>query len=360
MSWQQADVTEKSDQPSYPLLHLFYHISLESDLFRCQAEAKKPFFEPNLEKIGQFRSMHPAAQYFFLLETYLQHCDVESLDPSRRFSFVFLLAGSLSLLSQAEAGKEVEIRTNPKNPFWSLSWNMGFHGLYFEYFGLWSAKQEKKDKSWSKAMIYFESLTLTPFGKYLFETLVGKKLISGEESEEEDLYFDETKLFQIPGRLHEYFVDKFPAHVFSGMLPVVEEVVFRDGVYVCKVSLHYQSGIWRKVALAARHTLEDLHFIIQEAFRFDDDHLYSFYLHPKNDRRDVYHHPEFEAPGADEAKIGALGLLPGRKFRYLFDFGDSWQFDIVLEEIREGEKVPKEPKILEEHGKAPKQYRDWE
>ncbi len=144
------------------------------------------------------------------------------------------------------------------------------------------------------------------------------------------------------------------------MLPVAEEIVFRDGVYIFKISLHYEPDIWRKVTLSARHTLEDLHLVIQEAFRFDDDHLYSFYLHPRNERRDVYHHPEFEPPYADEAVIGDLGLSPGRKFRYLFDFGDSWMFDIVLEEIREGEKAPKEPKVLEEHGKAPEQYPEWE
>jgi hypothetical protein len=361
MSWQAAEVTEKSDQPLYPLLNLFYHLSLESDLFRLNAEAKTPFFEPNLEKIRQFRAMPPAAQYFFLLETYLQHCDVESLDPNRHFGLPFQLLQQLPLLALTKPGEVVKVRGNHNNPFSELAWTLGYHGLYFEYFGLWQTELEPRGKEWSKTWVKFESLALTSFGKFFLETLFGKKAFqTGDDDGEEYFLMDETRLFCLTGRLHEYFSDSFPAQTFSNVLPVAEETVFRDGVYVFKVSLHYQPGMWRKVALAARHTLQDLHFIIQEAFEFDDDHLYSFYLHPKNDRRDVYHHPEFEPPYADEAVIGDLGLTPGRKFRYLFDFGDSWMFDIVLEEIREGEKALKEPKVLEKHGKAPEQYPDWE
>lgn len=361
MSWKAAEVTEKSDQPLYPLLHLFYHLSLESDLFRLNAEVKKPFFEPNVEKIGAFRAMQAAAQYFFLLETYLQHCDVESLDPNRHFGLSYQLSQQLPLLALTKPGEVVKVRASHNNPFSELAWTLSYHGLYFEYFGLWAVKLEPKGKEWSKTWVKFESLALTPFGKFFLETLLDKKAFqTDDDNGEEYMLIDETALLYLTGRLHEYFSDSFPAQAFSNMLPVWEEIVFRDGVYVFKVSLHYEPGIWRKVALAARHTLEDLHLAIQEAFRFDDDHLYSFYLHPRNERRDVYHHPEFEPPYADEAVIGDLGLIPGRKFRYLFDFGDSWMFDIVLEEIREGEKAPEEPKVLEQHGKAPEQYPDWE
>ena len=41
---------------------------------------------------------------------------------------------------------------------------------------------------------------------------------------------------------------------------------------------------------------------------------------------------------------------------FLFDFGDNWQFDLILEEIKAPEPNSKKPKLLASHGKAPEQY----
>jgi len=42
--------------------------------------------------------------------------------------------------------------------------------------------------------------------------------------------------------------------------------------------------------------------------------------------------------------------------KYIFDFGDNWQFDILLEAIDPPNPKVKEAKIIESHGKAPRQY----
>lgn len=362
MARPETGVTERSDQIMYPLLHLFYHLSLESGLFSPQAEAGKPHFEPNLEKIGAFRAMAPPAQYFFLLETYLQHCEWESLDPNRNFGAQVQLLEALPLLALAEPGETIPIGTGPTDSFRFLAWNLGYHGLYFDYFGLWTATEAPLGKDWSKTWRKYANLTLTPFGKFFFETLMEQGLLP-DPDEEEDMrnYFlsreDRAVLLSLPGRLYEYFTGSFPAGSFSTMLPVVEKVEFQEGIFVFKVSLRHDPKIWRRVALSARDTLHDLHLIIQEAYRFDNDHLYRFYLHPRSDSRGTYNHPWSEIPPfADEVEIGTLNLAPGRRFRYLFDFGDRWMFDIVLEEIREGERLLGGPKMLEKKGMAPGQY----
>ena len=50
----------------------------------------------------------------------------------------------------------------------------------------------------------------------------------------------------------------------------------------------------------------------------------------------------------------------GAVMHYLFDFGDSWLFNILLEKIEEDGLLPdtesSSGEILESHGKAPKQY----
>jgi len=41
---------------------------------------------------------------------------------------------------------------------------------------------------------------------------------------------------------------------------------------------------------------------------------------------------------------------------YLFDFGDHWEFDVMLECIGAVDRKVKKPRLLETHGKAPEQY----
>ena len=41
-------------------------------------------------------------------------------------------------------------------------------------------------------------------------------------------------------------------------------------------------------------------------------------------------------------------------FTYLFDFGDQWQFDIKVMEIREG--TVEKPELIKAVGDAPEQY----
>ena len=46
----------------------------------------------------------------------------------------------------------------------------------------------------------------------------------------------------------------------------------------------------------------------------------------------------------------------GETFPFLYDFGDSWQFTIKLEDIRHTSPRLEKPRIIESHGEAPNQY----
>lgn len=48
--------------------------------------------------------------------------------------------------------------------------------------------------------------------------------------------------------------------------------------YTFHVSLPGHGRAWRKIEMRADQTLEDLHFAIQEAYGWDADHLYSFFM----------------------------------------------------------------------------------
>jgi hypothetical protein len=44
---------------------------------------------------------------------------------------------------------------------------------------------------------------------------------------------------------------------------------------------------------------------------------------------------------------------------YLFDFGDNWEFQLQLEEIK-SDRRSGYGEIIASEGKAPEQYPDWE
>jgi hypothetical protein len=55
--------------------------------------------------------------------------------------------------------------------------------------------------------------------------------------------------------------------------------------------------MWRKIEMRGDQTLEQLHLAIQDAFEFDNDHLYSFFMSGKAwDKKTEYSLPEGETP----------------------------------------------------------------
>jgi len=104
------------------------------------------------------------------------------------------------------------------------------------------------------------------------------------------------------------------------------------------VLLDIQPPIWRRVLVPANFTLAKLHGVIQIAFGWEDYHLHSFHIHGVE-----FGQPD---PGgwtdykSERIALAELDLKP--KFRYEYDFGDSW-----IHEIRVGRvMVPKDPVMV--------------
>ncbi len=94
--------------------------------------------------------------------------------------------------------------------------------------------------------------------------------------------------------------------------------------YTFHVSQPGGGRVWRKIELSGDQTLEELHFAIQDAYDWDADHLYSFFMSGRAwDSSSEYCLPEdADAWGLDlddedeevddEAKEGELRKAPGR------------------------------------------------
>lgn len=134
-------------------------------------------------------------------------------------------------------------------------------------------------------------------------------------------------------------------------------------VFRLKVSLVGAKDIWRTIDVLSNQTLEDLHYAIQQAFDWDDDHLYAFFMSGKAwDRSTEYLRPEGMQPGdrSSRVRLDRLGLRARKRFLYIFDFGDEWRHDIRVEKAGLPPEGGDYPRIVEEHGEAPPQYGGWD
>jgi len=93
------------------------------------------------------------------------------------------------------------------------------------------------------------------------------------------------------------------------------------------------SPVWRRFFVPASITLDRLHDVLQIVMGWEDRHLHEFTIGGKR----YAESPELLADGALEE--GAFRLLDvvrrkGRSFGYLYDFGDGWEHEVLVESTR--------------------------
>lgn len=130
-----------------------------------------------------------------------------------------------------------------------------------------------------------------------------------------------------------------------------------DWSYVISVSLG--TGCYRHIKIAAGDYLCDLHDAIQDAFDFDNDHLYAFFMDDQVwSRHNGYSVDSGIGKSTMDVRLCELGLYKDKKFKYLFDFGDEWRFQCKV--LREEPGAVKRPQIVRSKGESPDQYGgDW-
>lgn len=113
----------------------------------------------------------------------------------------------------------------------------------------------------------------------------------------------------------------------------------------------------------------DLHFAIQQAVDFDDSHLFEFFIGrtPRNRSLYVGEKPNWDTfdPYKEYDNISLSEVFPlpsGMKLFYLFDFGDSWFFQITKSPRKDRKVDPdvKYPRVVDAKGENPEQYPEWE
>lgn len=117
-------------------------------------------------------------------------------------------------------------------------------------------------------------------------------------------------------------------------------------VYQLKVTLQgIQPPIWRRILIASTENLEDLHFTLQVVMGWTNSHLHEFML---NHERYGALDEDFPPNLRDEVDYRVDQLLKEEKDKllYVYDFGDGWEHEVVLEKILPFEPGADLPKCL--------------
>ena len=339
------ELSLRPQQEHYPFFSFIYYLTINSKLFKKQKEGKIQVLQKT-DYLDIYNTLNDTEKYFYLLEVWWCHFNWNNL---YNFGLFEELETNLSVIVNALRTNSVNSWINlneikSSNKIKSLGRNLL---LSFEYFGLFNVKFEnKKSSSYEicNAIMFNES------GNKIIEKLYEKRNFNNWNNYAFEFDEKNTKLED------EAFITTFKELFVKGELEhtIKKEQRIVKGTYTFKVSYEKAYAMFK---VNSKITLEELHDIIQEIIRFDNDHLYCFYIEDEMGSLNTYVSPEdMGNKYTDEIKIEELGLWEGKTFEYLFDYGDEWVFSIKVEKIDTiGVKI-EEPLLMKIKGKFPEQY----
>ncbi|MGM0366592.1 MAG: IS1096 element passenger TnpR family protein [Actinomycetota bacterium] len=339
-------------QYQYPVLHLLFFVALEGDLYvKAHQQGRGRLLKTSAYE--QFRQLNMYEKYTYLIQTYWTKYDFwnnfsKYLSVNYFYDFLKAMANSKKPQWVVKEGQfNLDIIYAKDSSFYQQLHFFGFGDYQF---------QDEQEAFYKDSIKDFR---VNALGIYASRFLIQEALALWNNPLIENLMAKKKKPFPKVGEPFAVFRQFFPSQKVENTITYVDEFD-RSGVYTFKVSLC--SSIWRKIRIAHYHSLEDLHFAIQEAFDFDHDHLYAFYVggNQRTGKAICGVEVEEEDWTADRAAIADLKLFKGQKFFYLFDFGDEWWFELKLVDIDQKSPFPPRPEIIAQKGKSPQQYPDWD
>jgi hypothetical protein len=341
---------KRPQQKSYPHINALYLLSRVTGLTIVKNVGKKRRLVKNEPVQQSWRTLNFTEHYFTLLEAWLICGNPEVIgEYSPLFGLYDFKKITEQLLAKSLHFPEMK---SQKSVLYGLD---TLTIALMELFGLVTIQHGKPEvgQGWR-----IRKIQITPFGQAMYLQLFEvnhSKLVKLLERTSEFLVDDAEQIEALPqfGVLRELFQPELPSWQNTLQLPQPE---FQPGQYLFKVFLH---KVWRRFNIPGTLTWDHFAQLILEAFKFDDDHLYCFeYINHFGREIRLNHAYLEEMPFTDETKIGDLGLETGDELVFIYDFGDHWEFGIILEEIVSSDYECIQ--LLEQHGEPPQQYPDYD
>lgn len=361
----EQGVHGKTRHPKYISLWLYFQVAKVGKLVTEEAKKSTTYLVIDEERLSHYQALNDIEKYFFLLQTAWVDNDLNLIMTNDRASDT--LAYFYETLSTF-------IGNDKKTSDFYYTSLVNDVLILFDYLGFWDFEYEGDYKR-------FKSLTILPLGEKLLPLLMQERpiLYWNEASRATQSYryyenflfveeyedFDEEEAAKELERVEkESFILPFQA-IFPQELKqeLKTEKVLKRGVYTFKVYLKHAKKIWRRIQLSGDFTMYSLHLAILEAYGFDNDHLYAFFLDAKMySSAQRLDDPDRGGTGpfSTEYAIEELDFSINTKIAYVFDFGDRWEFELIVEDINADGKEMKHYVIIESKGESPEQYPDYD
>lgn len=328
---------------SYPYINGLYLLLRTSGLTLLATQGKKQILTLDPAAMRSWETLNLTERYFNLLEIWLQRANPEAIggyyEPLGILTKILLFWSRIP-----DKGAVYESYQRQEDLRLPELYNVAL----LELFGFIAVERGKTEegKGWR-----IKRIKRLPFGNAMMGLLSSFSSNFDFENLMLSIEKNEPKLLEWQGAIQPYFPE------WRNNLAIAEHE-FQTGIFVFKVTL---DKAWRRIAMPSQLSLDDLSYAILNAFKFDSDHLYEYCYKDRFGLEARVGHPYLEeSPNTDEVRIGDLPLPPGSTMIFHFDFGDDWKFQVLLEQIEPPNTKVKKSKLLESHGKAPKQYPDWD
>jgi len=325
-------------QKSFPNINGLYILLRNSGLVKVRPEGKKLFLVTHEPAIAIWKSLNAEEKYASLFKLFF--FDIQNRDRlfSRKSSPpLYLLFSLFETLSSSP----LKVRNNK-----AIESKCTYLGTYFltlmDMFGLITIAQAETDtvEKW-----FPKSVAKTPLGE-AFVSLLQNSLHVVMPTYVDTTYLD-TELIKLLSPL-------MPE--VKSLLPGIEDSwgIFRDGLYTFLVTLQKASC---RITIPAAASFSTFAQAILDAFHFANDHLHMFkFENAFGVEVEIFHEESHDGYSSTETTIGELSLNEGDTLEFIFDFGDWWEFGVVLERIDKPDGRIKQPKITACKGTPPEQY----
>lgn len=146
----------------------------------------------------------------------------------------------------------------------------------------------------------------------------------------------------------------FPTRGVTPGPPSVAPVPPTPGLLRVRVDLvGSEPPVWRRIELAGDLTLADLHEVLQTAMGWTDSHLHQFFVGPERDYTVQPFLTDFSEDEGDdgiherEVRLDQVLVGVGDQLVYDYDFGDSWEHAVRLEETRADDATAPRARVLD-------------
>jgi hypothetical protein len=328
-------------QKSYPTITGLYVLLLSIGLMVIEEVDQKFQMTVNKEAFSLWDSLNFTEQYFTLLEAWVIHADPEILESP---SFI-ATEGIYGIHFGHDLDRKVLSLAEPITQQ-SLTRRPGLHNLVLmKLFGFAEVEMlQPKDT---------KTLLVTKLNRTNFGEIMMKKMHAFLLNSEFPLFYEGQEAPML-NFFQPLFQSQFPE--WKKIFNIMRKVEHSPGLYTLKVTL---GGIWRRIEVSGDMDLDSLGRLIRESVDFDSDHLDMFIYRSAIGKTVRITHPFCEEePDTLSIKIEDLGLTKGKSFKYVFDLGDKWEFQIKVEKVDLDDLRTRHGKLIESIGDAPSQY-EW-